>query len=176
MVTKDSSLDSLDLLSSNLLSPSSLPSSMYNAAWLCLNCFSFDCYHEWVIKRLAEKLCRRMKWPGPGQCWDLWAQLECADHRPGTGGGRCRTREIHENQFLIWCWAWPRVEQSDCDQSDIHISLISLNSITHFLISSHRPYTSRSSIYPQTNIFVCFQVFDHFSVHSYKLKEWPADF
>ena len=31
-----------------------------------------------------------------------------------------------------------------CDQAaDIHISLISLNSITHFLISSHRPRTSR---------------------------------
>ena len=32
-----------------------------------------------------------------------------------------------------------------CDQAaDIHISLISLNSITHFLISLHRPRTSRS--------------------------------
>ena len=59
-----------------------------------------------------------------------------------------------------------------CDQqADIHISLISLNSITHFLISSHRPRTSRVYFVSSSiNISLICLTFKKLSMHSGKLR------
>ena len=81
---------------------------LYPAQFSVLNCFSFDCYHEWVIKRLAEKLCRRMEWPGPGQC--LSTVSGCWPQPPEEGGaGHEKSVRTSSRSDLMLGLGWSRV-------------------------------------------------------------------
>ena len=110
----------------SLWSHSSISSSMFSAAPQCLDCFSFDRYHEWVIKRLAEKLCRRMEWPGPGQC--LSTVSGCWPQPPEEGGaGHEKSVRTSSRSDLMLGLGWSRVTVT----SLIFISPSYLSTLSH---------------------------------------------